>query len=382
MSAFAKVRADPFSKSALGAKIPDGKATTSNTFRAQSAREFTLGTTTQTNPSFFLLIPGLKTSLVCSNATTGAGGDEQYLSYPNHVSFQQNAADVTYTNSSTLEKWRVVSQGTRFQMTNNSDENEGWFEAVRLNPCVIAAEEAKWTLDSAGILKLASADALPYVKTGETWASDPTYVTGKLRDLHQYVWKHNSVNTDHDFRCSGGTNDQNANLRYDFAYDMIAIKMYGRKVGAPTTVAVHCSTNQELIFAPQTILSMNATACYNPSNRKWSDSTSAASPARYRSMFRYFGRYGTGARTSRWKLARYQYSTPTRGRSRTPRSMSTTSRRTRSASTPRPVVSPPRNWRQQFTTAITRYSPRRPVLRGSRSPPPSNPRPRSFYRRS
>jgi hypothetical protein len=66
----------------------------------------------------------------------GGGIESQYQGFVNQTSQRQMAApgsgESNLVNESGIAQWRTVSQGLKLQLTNNNEENDGYFEAVRI----------------------------------------------------------------------------------------------------------------------------------------------------------------------------------------------------------------------------------------------------------
>lgn len=288
---FTKSRKNPFDKTALNAKIPDGKATVSNAVRVQTIAEFTCATNAKLYGVFFA---GLRTPLLMKGVETGS---PVAANFDNSPRFDSSTDPFTWKTDQ-LEKWRTVSSALRFQMVNNADENDGWFEAIRINPQVKADFFRLCALSNAagkeGNIELKTPGALPWIPAQDTdvWANHPTYVTGKIRDFHQYMWKLNSVNSDHDFSPVSSTSglENFAACAVDTSYDIICFRVHPRTTAPNTKLVAHVVSNQEMIFNTKTLSASFATACPSKKNRTMRDNVAPALAARYKSVFGYAGR--------------------------------------------------------------------------------------------
>jgi hypothetical protein len=106
-------------------------------------------------------------------------------------------------NSETcISKWRLVSQGLRLSLINNSDNNEGWWQAcrVQIDPKELSVRGSPMTGANANEKTVVCA-----TPTGtDTWATtankfpgtsvvkdmleNTTYQSGKLRDIHKHMF--------------------------------------------------------------------------------------------------------------------------------------------------------------------------------------------------
>lgn len=297
VTTFKKSRLNPFDKSAIGAKIPDGKATVSNALRVQAVKEFTVPVAT--GIANILFYPGLN-AVAYMDITTNIGTNT--LSYANHVrtdiaAFSAQTPGPATFLSEKLLKWRVVSQALRVTMLNNADENDGWFECIRVDPTYAdPVEQLRFDLMiPGGAVSVRDKAEIPFIS--ETipegnWANHPTYVSGKIRDLHQYMWKLNSISTDHEFSdmdLSSGLNLSNSQI--DTHMDCIAIRLHGRKgTGVePTRVIMHAVSNQELIFDESTVIATTATKCARGGRSQVGDMVTPARVSRSNTRYGYSG---------------------------------------------------------------------------------------------
>jgi hypothetical protein len=111
------------------------------------------------------------------------------------------------TTDSHFERWRPVSTAMHIRCVNNDEENEGWFECIRTNRDVLAE---RWgviqTRDDDDAIKIYPAGLTPDKDTldnwykSQNWSLQPTYATGKIRDLGQYIWQLNCQKEDNDFQ--------------------------------------------------------------------------------------------------------------------------------------------------------------------------------------
>jgi hypothetical protein len=196
--------------------------------------------------------------------------------YSRHIEIPQGfyAFDTDVVNYNTagipIKKWRVVSQATKIMLTNNYDNNEGWFEAFRT-----VAEPSEF--------RVQSIEKLPVATPCATWAAvdalnrahytfgaipdtakidvnniveHPSYVSGKLRDIGKYVFQLKPVNNHHEFLDLGDEIKRDHSL-IDRGYDMIVIVIHGRPGGnanVGSALVVHTVSNQEIIYDENNVM--------------------------------------------------------------------------------------------------------------------------------
>lgn len=182
---------NPFSTAVAHAKIPDGAVSLSSSGR------YSISTTAVSASGFIeiLLVGGFFTPIAIRTSKADANGAKTYtyshpqFQVPNRITV---ASGNTYTqNASVANQYRIVSQGVRVSLINNSQDNDGWFEAIRCTP---SNSYDNWGYsDAAGEVSI-----VPVLSQYEggilddnqvNWAMNPSYIAGKARDLY----KHNFV---------------------------------------------------------------------------------------------------------------------------------------------------------------------------------------------
>lgn len=228
------VMRNPFSTLTTSPKIPDGSVNASLTMRDCVSSQYN----SKRGQMTFVLYPGFHAHLA---VIQGDGVDT--VVYNNHTS-EGNRRTTNKTNhpdqnpKSTLielenspecpNQWRVVSQGLRLTLLNSSLNNDGYFEAIRLNPtyddndfsisAIAAADHriqageqvyitpnvlsfenriANPTAVSTGTS--ITSDSAGTQSKGKNWANHPSYITGRLRDLHKYTFLLKSQKDEHEF---------------------------------------------------------------------------------------------------------------------------------------------------------------------------------------
>lgn len=110
-------------------KLWDGKKQASSGLRLRATGEITLD---QKGPTYLCLVPGHSTSLAMQTAPT-----LEYFNSP----FKGHMA--TAVDRGNIKLARIVSVGLRLTMINNSDQNEGYWEAAR-----ISVQPSDFTIDA------------------------------------------------------------------------------------------------------------------------------------------------------------------------------------------------------------------------------------------
>lgn len=211
------VRMKPFSNATSQPKIPDGALTSSLSRRLQNVVQIQnengpLGS----DIMHMIFAPTLGVPLTIINTVDGTtkrgttNTRPQFIGFPGqNVFLSQNsgawppapAASFSIQNESGFSKWRVVSQGLRMELDAVDDENNGWFEACRIN----------WRNDNVDLC-LTGLDGTTSDTNGLGVAPNPEqnnlftipmveqngYKTGLLKDIHKYEFMLHPQKTDHD----------------------------------------------------------------------------------------------------------------------------------------------------------------------------------------
>lgn len=235
---------DPFS-TVNQPKLWDGKKQSSSGVRLRATGEISLSTT---GPTYLALVPGFSTCLAWE---TQPATDHYNSPFHAHL---ENAV-----NRSNVKLARYVSAGLRLTMINNSDQNEGYWEAAR-----ITVQPSDFEIDVvSGALRynpIKPSDPL-LANTGLTGANPipniilsnhATYQHGKLKDIENYQFKLNSVDNEHDFTPI--FEPINAGMFLDETFDIILIKLHGRQGSPPTQLMYDTISLQELIYVEDTSL--------------------------------------------------------------------------------------------------------------------------------
>lgn len=185
----------PFSTATSNPKVPDGKLTQSIGYRWQYSSVIEGGN------MLIVLHPILMTMGTALPVTTGdlnpnkttfhwninaAGG--------NTAVFPGNLAAITYSGA--IGRWRVVSQALKLKCVNSDDHNDGHWEAIRIpstNNMMVGPEIDLFV----GSGKLSNR-WINEVKMKQNWLLNPTYQSGKIKNLGQYEFRLSPQKEEHD----------------------------------------------------------------------------------------------------------------------------------------------------------------------------------------
>lgn len=281
-NAFAANNRDP--------KLPDGKCITSLGTMNTQIGSVIAGEDTMD----ILLYPGLMSGCYISNVadkgpTTGEAGP-QILKYDNHHNIQAVYTPgtdgnpdfperVVTPNGNKLTNWRIVSQALKITHLNDSEDDSGWFEAIKFNP---SADVEKWECGS--LNNLTTNGIRPredlFNLVGQGLVDKPNYIAGKLRNIGKLNFFLSCYNNSHDFvpydnDITVDTDKPEAdplliNQFWDANMDCVLIRVHGRKdpVGATndccrgTKLLLHLRSMQELIHHTDAPLAKHMTKCY------------------------------------------------------------------------------------------------------------------------
>jgi|GWRWMinimDraft_12_1066020.scaffolds.fasta_scaffold03395_2 hypothetical protein len=227
-------------------KLYDGKRQASSGVRLRATGEITLD---QAGPTYLCIVPGHSTCLSWQTAPSGVFFNNPFKGHMSNVVDRGN-----------VKLARVVSVGLRLTMINNSDQNEGYWEAAR-----ISVQPSDFSVDVVtGALRykpiqptdpllpgtgLAGTNPVPNI----VLSNHQTYQSGKLRDLEDFQFKLNSVDNDHAFAPI--FEPVTPDMFLDQDYDMVLIKLHGRQQNTgPTQLMYDAVSNQEVIYVEDTSL--------------------------------------------------------------------------------------------------------------------------------
>lgn len=239
---------NPFSPASSTPRIPDNKVYSSCGIKLQAVTEFS---NDNTAPMEFILFPGLNNCL-CSNSVIGGSGPlSGNMPFTNHAGVILTGTDYNQPPATAIHKWRMVSCGMKMTLINNSDENDGWFEAIRVQ----GSDTSGFSLSVLGTNYIigGAGGGFPAINSGITNLPEhPTYITGKLRDIHKYEFILNPQGADHEFEIAPRV--MTAETATEFMldnenFDMIFLRVWGRAgASTPTRLMCHVVANQELVY--------------------------------------------------------------------------------------------------------------------------------------
>jgi len=253
-----------FSLKTSTARIPDGKEYASAGIRLQCTREYVSGAS---GTLYLAVFAGLNNGVWCAAEKSGdaqPSGHIPHMGYTNHGML--NLAEQTWMADGRIAKWRMVSQALRLSLLNNCDENDGWFEAIRVQVHP-GMGGTGWALADGGsgngILGADTSNTLPCINVDMNMVEHPTYISGKLRDLHKYQFQLMCSNTDRDYRVLTNTTEADyfGNM-LDPAFDAIYIKVHCRKATdgvQGSRLLAHIVSNQEVVYDETTPLARHMT---------------------------------------------------------------------------------------------------------------------------
>lgn len=275
-----------FSTASTGAKIPDGKSYHSTGIRLQAVKEFTANTNGTMD---FLIFPGINNGMVAAGVTDN---DASWgMPYTSHCVLDTVGDFPSQADETRILRWRIVSQACKFTLTNNSDENDGWWEAIRVQTHGTSAEGFALVLHGDGrtVIGPGTTGQIPGITLGSfpNFVEHPTYVTGKLRDIHRETFDLMPQGADHDFqRLEPGMYPPALIEAFSDSenYDAVIVRIHGRGgTGTPTRVMAHMVSNQEVLYDENTSLaryhteSPNALTIFQSSKRKRTEGSHKAS---------------------------------------------------------------------------------------------------------
>lgn len=239
LDAYAASFLDPFTASGQP-KILDGSVDRSSGLRFRQTGNITLDGTGADN--YIVLFPGMGNGIAWKKAS-----DANWTvtsPYPTHLG--------TATDQGNVRRVRLVSQGAKFSLLNSSDDNEGYWEAIRI------------PIESLTFVDTTAPVGEDYqVRPATTFAPSNlanynTFQTGRLRDLHRFLFKLNSVAPDHPWLSV--TSPPASAQSYDENFDLIFIRLVGRiDAVTPSMLQFDFIANHEVVYKDDTVMARLAT---------------------------------------------------------------------------------------------------------------------------
>lgn len=205
---------NPFSMKNNQPKWPDGKVTYSIGRKHQAASEL------NAEEAVICLFPGVNnwcTAYLSTANTTGAKFN-LFLNHQSQLSVSYTYEEVTaktlkyhqWTLPPTtfrFDAWRPVSYAMQIRCINNDEKNEGWYEAIRIpKPCMDHTFGICIDNESNNVPTVQVGNVLPQSQilqkwsVADHWTCQPTYVTGKLKDIGNYMFQLNHQLRDNDLQ--------------------------------------------------------------------------------------------------------------------------------------------------------------------------------------
>lgn len=302
---------DPFARTTVTPKIPDGKAQLSAGERFQNLSQLDI----TGEVSYVLLCPLFGAAAIVlhapgANAAAGAAPTTAVIrhGWKHGVWVEQDPAGAgnpastlkQHEASGGVSHWRIVSQGCKLSLLNTEDNSDGWFEVVRLNvntdvqyfrSVALQGDDnhgANNQLDpglaqnNAFNAQLNNRYCIPLLTpTGafdinmNDMISHPTYYAGKLKDIHLEKFILTSKKAEHDFidvndaYVGAGQGFQYSNEFWvrdniDTAWDMVLIKINGRAAAPQSKLLLHTIQNQEVKYKSNASLARFMTLSHKP----------------------------------------------------------------------------------------------------------------------
>lgn len=166
-------------------------------------------------------------------------------------------------NKDAPDEYRMVSAGMRLTCINAADSNNGWFEAIRIRPSW-STEGTKAYPNNADP-KLATAFALSVdpnrweegVLVQSNWSNDPSYVTGRLRDLGRHTFYLQNFKGRRFQRWPAQVNEdafddyEEQPCGFDPNFDVVAVRVFSSASDTSTlqqTIHCHVVKNWETMY--------------------------------------------------------------------------------------------------------------------------------------
>lgn len=283
------VQRNAFSTAVAAAKVCDGRTPSSIAERSGFARS----SNNQYGEQIIMLIPQIASHDVVwranKSASTGPLGPTDYSG--DIMSAQWRYENVT-TNGASIQKYenapdmyRLVSAAMRISPINASESNQGWFEAIRVRPSwdnehfsYIATSTAVPASGSTPATAAVVGNIVPSIEKFENglilssnWASDPSYVTGRLRELGKHTFylqptgPRNFKRWPKSVTKTSFSNFQEQPCGFDPDFDCIIVRIHSAEAPATSntlyqSVHIHTVKNWETVYDGKTEMARFQTA--------------------------------------------------------------------------------------------------------------------------
>lgn len=231
---------NPFSVSTVSAKIPDGNVTLSSAQRFQLMSQVTIpgDAPPSGNVAYVVLTAGFSTAAFVSKDSFSGNVVEGTTDVLAQIKYSEQplAPDMP----AQIAKWRVISTGVKFSQVNNSETNEGFWEAIRISS----------TATDIGVVTAAE----EIIDGTVNMVNHASYCNGKMRDIQKYFFQVKPDGISHNFNANDDL--------YDNAFDIVIIKLTGRaSTETQTQLIAHFVSNQEIVYVPGNTLHRFHTEC-------------------------------------------------------------------------------------------------------------------------
>jgi hypothetical protein len=227
--AYVRSLADPHDVRVAHPKFHDGIMERTAGLRFRQINKITLD---DTDVSYVLLHAGISNcvTFVDKNYDSGVIGTRMVPAYTSH---SEDA-----TNNANINNWRCLGAQIKFGLLNSPDESVGMLEAVRLS-----AREVFHILSSEAATKRYGMTKTAAQELAANMENNPSYMQGKLRDIHRFNFRLNYHSYDGklDFKLGSvyGDND----------WDFVLIRLTGRQSAtSPSVLSVDSSQLQEIEY--------------------------------------------------------------------------------------------------------------------------------------
>jgi len=199
---------NPFANTTQQPRIPDGKIGQSLGLSTQSIYE--LHNPVGSEMIHLLLFAGQNASVVA----LGAGSDTLNRNYRVYGYPSAQGLDYSIFKTATTPRrvydqsdnsiWRAVSIGLQLKLMNAQDQNDGWWEAIRVTPKIESSHYYLTSLypdvedDDDGTLAPVALLAGQLANLGQM-SNEGSYCTGLLRDINSVQFELHGRQNDHDF---------------------------------------------------------------------------------------------------------------------------------------------------------------------------------------
>jgi hypothetical protein len=282
LEASLKLMEFPFSKDCIGSKVPDGKVRYSIADHEGIAGVYEF----DNRVGQVILCPNYVSPFTTMRATNGP----VFVTCvpfidPSHDIIGDIGDVVKQKDPTAPDRWRLVSAGLKVILVDNSVQNDGWFEAIRLNWSKTERSNVYFDMqDADGVdvdgrcllgIDMSSVEA-GMLALESVWCNEPSYMTGKLRDIDKYMFYLQSME-ERDFVCykTSWADDDGISPSYDSLidknFDNVVIRFHtGTDLPAgtavePTKVVINTIHHFEEIYDRGNFLAKFQTPCLNES---------------------------------------------------------------------------------------------------------------------